>query len=355
MNVLALSRVLLVALTLTVLQSIQCAHAQGTLRGGVSTSEPSIKDIYRGQDPLKGKPEMAPPNSLGLCAPLVKGWILVWQSETTCYYFAPYPAPLQGRVITPDEAKKYHWDRCSAHPWDPTLIVCYGSPNIRPNGSGPGLPDFQVLKPGPAGGIGYTAGPDPCRPKGPGGYYYCNNGPGAWLPPGCHCGWGPGERPALHPLFPQTPNSTADNPPCSKPAKWKPGPVKNYFSPFDPHSYGLDFISDSRYITVAGHGAPGVGKLGSTPFPVGMVDAKTIARDIHEIRILPGNGTKGIRIAACESADANGASAPLAQQVADAYKALYHESVSIEGFEGCIQYDKPGGLDSFPCKVFTSR
>lgn len=45
--------------------------------------------------------------------------------------------------------------------------------------------------PGPAGGIGYVPGPDPCRPKGPGGYDYCANGPGARLPPGCFCGGGP--------------------------------------------------------------------------------------------------------------------------------------------------------------------
>ncbi len=41
--------------------------------------------------------------------------------------------------------------------------------------------------PGPAGGIGFVQGPDPCRPKGPGGYDYCQNGPGGALPAGCVC------------------------------------------------------------------------------------------------------------------------------------------------------------------------
>jgi len=41
--------------------------------------------------------------------------------------------------------------------------------------------------PGPAGGSGYTPGPNPCLPQGPGGYDYCQNGPGARLPAGCVC------------------------------------------------------------------------------------------------------------------------------------------------------------------------
>ena len=339
------------------LQYVQTGHAQTTLRGGVSTSAPSISGIYAGQDPLKGKPETMPPNSRGVCAPPAAGWILLYQSETTCYYFAPFKVPLQGQVISPQEAGQYKWDRCSAHPWDSTLIICYGPPRSRQNvGGGPGLPNFRSPLPGPAGGVGYVAGTDPCRPTG--NYNYCDNGPGARLPPGCNCGWGRGGRPSLSPVpIPPTPYSTSDRPCPKNSGKWEKGPVINYFSYLDSHSWNLDFVSDARYITVTGHGALGVGKIGRTPFPVSMVDAKFVAQDIHNIRMMPGNGSKGIRIAACESAQAKGASAPvpLAQQIADAYKSLYNEPITVEGYEGCIQFNKPGGLDSFPCKLFTSK
>jgi hypothetical protein len=53
------------------------------------------------------------------------------------------------------------------------------------NGGGP--PANYAPMPGPAGGIGYQPGPNPCLPKGPGGYDYCANGPGARLPAGCYC------------------------------------------------------------------------------------------------------------------------------------------------------------------------
>jgi hypothetical protein len=59
-------------------------------------------------------------------------------------------------------------------------------------GGGGDLPGPRVNNqspmPGPAGGIGYRPGPNACLPQGPGGYDYCQNGPGARLPPGCSCG-----------------------------------------------------------------------------------------------------------------------------------------------------------------------
>ena len=78
-----------------------------------------------------------------------------------------------------------------------------GSASGQPAGQG-GLPGShsgapggaaRAPIPGPAGGINYTSGPDPCRPHGPGGYDYCANGPGARLPPGCSCGSANGGRP----------------------------------------------------------------------------------------------------------------------------------------------------------------
>src|SRR5579871_662996 len=55
------------------------------------------------------------------------------------------------------------------------------------NGRGGPNYDDTPRMPGPAGGIGYQPGPNPCLPKGPGGYDYCKNGPGARLPAGCFC------------------------------------------------------------------------------------------------------------------------------------------------------------------------
>src|SRR5579883_120892 len=155
---------------LTLLGLIRGFAEQTTLRGGASTSSsaPTIPQIYAGQDPLKGKAEIMPANSKRSCLPVpVAGWILVYQSQTTCYYFEPFAAPLQGKVVTPQEAGAYQWDRCSAHPWDPSLFICYGTP--RP------LPGNPITGPGgggsPPGGAG--SGPrlsggvsanDPCHP-----------------------------------------------------------------------------------------------------------------------------------------------------------------------------------------------
>jgi hypothetical protein len=123
-----------------------------TLNGNVTVDyTPSLSQIYAGQDPLKGRAEYMPPESTGKCVPAVAGWILVYQSKTTCYYFAPFKTPLQGTVITPKEAGKYRWARCSAHPWDPTLIVCYGKPK----------PLWSSNGRGPYSGIAVV---DPCHP-----------------------------------------------------------------------------------------------------------------------------------------------------------------------------------------------
>jgi hypothetical protein len=158
-----------------------------------------------------------------------------------------------------------------------------------------------------------------------------------------------------------TPDPWSSAPPCPKAsAPIQRGPMINYFEFWDPHSWNIDWVSDSNYITVAGHGGPGVSGVGSNNFTRRnqLISVDTIARDIHKIRSLPGNSSKGIRIAACESADTDPkdpGSVPLAQQVADAYRRLYGESVTVEGFQGCIQFHRPDAFASFPCKLFTSR
>src|SRR5262249_37177204 len=111
------------------------------------------------------------------------------------------------------------WIRCGACG---SNVICWPNPGYqdffagRASGAGPsggqpagqgGPPNnqggwpaggYRAPMPGPAGGINYVAGADPCRPKGPGGYDYCANGPGARLPPGCFCGSaGGGQNPTL--------------------------------------------------------------------------------------------------------------------------------------------------------------
>jgi hypothetical protein len=161
------------------LSGVPLLAAQTTLQGGVSTDSTSLKDIYAGQDPLAGRPQMMPPASNGRCIPPNGNWILIRQTASTCYYFQRYPTPLQGRVMTPQEAGQSTWTRCSAHPWDPILVICYGTPQPK-SGSSPEPPSgspyppnskYVPLTPGPPGGypapynVGSTIrNPDPCHP-----------------------------------------------------------------------------------------------------------------------------------------------------------------------------------------------
>lgn len=72
--------------------------------------------------------------------------------------------------------------------------------------------------PGPAGGIGWVPGPNPCINQS-GSYNYCNNGPGARLPAGCTCnGSAPsGEKSLNRESGPQKPTQTQSKPPAPAP------------------------------------------------------------------------------------------------------------------------------------------
>ena len=90
-----------------------------------------------------------------------------------------------------------------------------GQPNQfgRP-GTGGG---YSPPTPGPnaAANFGQPVAPnaDPCRPRGPNGYDFCNNGPGARLPAGCYCNTPPPPQPAASKptrLTPDVKNSAPD-------------------------------------------------------------------------------------------------------------------------------------------------
>lgn len=136
------------------------------------------------------------------------------------------------------------------------------------------------------------------------------------------------------------------------------GPYINYFQDPVHGNDTVSWVSDSRYITVGGHGGPGATGLGACPWSANLVSPRQIATDVHTALMLPGNANKKVRLAACDSADTNPKdpnSVPLAQQVADAYRELYGVPISVEGFNGAVPYGRPNRLRGLSCRVFTSR
>lgn len=107
-------------------------YAGPQLRGGVSTTgEPSLAEIYADQDPLRGKPAIMPPALQGRvrkCIPPNRSWVLVRETPSTCYYFAPFPTPLRAVVVTVEDAKYRRLQgsaaRCGSHPWDRGKLLC---------------------------------------------------------------------------------------------------------------------------------------------------------------------------------------------------------------------------------------
>lgn len=136
------------------------------------------------------------------------------------------------------------------------------------------------------------------------------------------------------------------------------GPYINYFGDLIHNGDAMSWVSDSRYITVGGHGGPGRKGVGACEWSANLVPPKRIATDVHTALLLPGNANKKVRLAVCDSADANPRdpnSAPLAQQVADAYRELYGIPIAVEGFNGVVRYGLNTRLQGLPCRVFTSR
>lgn len=137
-----------------------------------------------------------------------------------------------------------------------------------------------------------------------------------------------------------------------------PGRVLDYYWLIDPHRYNMSWISDSRYITIGGHGAPGAPGVGGCPDRASLASVRQIATDLHRLLSLPAYANKKVRLAACESADPDPndpKSVPTAQQLADVYREIYGIPITVEGYNGPIQYDMTTQLQSYPCRVFTSR
>jgi hypothetical protein len=96
-----------------------------TLQGSVQSNSASGTDIYSlyaGEDPLGGKPEVAP-TSIGpkgnICIAPDPKWQLVTQIGNLCYWYAPFPKRLAGYVVP---MSKISWvesggGRCGVNPF----------------------------------------------------------------------------------------------------------------------------------------------------------------------------------------------------------------------------------------------
>jgi hypothetical protein len=190
-----------------------------TLKTGITYEDQSSESCekqnennpYTGMDPLTCYGVMAPTDSRGQCS---LGGMKVWKQQgNTCYYCSPITSPPNTIIVPMDQvgAADNQGFRCGEDQADACMAICSGGNTYTPplgtkiEGGGPGLPPTPAPKeggpppnyapmPGPAGGIGYVPGANPCLPFGPGGYDYCQNGPGARLPAGCECSKNPAPK-----------------------------------------------------------------------------------------------------------------------------------------------------------------
>ncbi len=193
-------------------------QSQMTLKGGVSYTDQSTASCeeqnadnpFVGMNPLVCHGAMAPTDSNGECTLNIGS---VWKKEGSyCFYCSPINPPIKGIIVPTDQvgAAGQQGFRCGADQADACMAVCSGGttftpppgvqggvgsgfkpgpvPNLKSGVPMGGPPPGYAPTPGPAGGIGYVPGANPCLPQGPGGYDYCQNGPGARLPAGCVCG-----------------------------------------------------------------------------------------------------------------------------------------------------------------------
>jgi len=150
-------------------------------------------------NPLTCHGQVGPQDSQKQCS--YAGMRMIAHIGETCYYCAPIVPPMNGIIIPFDQVGNAtnQGFSCYADQVDPNCMsICTkpgslnytpppisgGKPNPVPVTGGPPTNKSGPM-PGPAGGIGYVPGPDPCIAGG--GYNYCNNGPGGRLPPGCIC------------------------------------------------------------------------------------------------------------------------------------------------------------------------
>jgi hypothetical protein len=113
---------ILVAACLSFLSGAANAQAlQGSVQSN-SSSGTDIYSLYAGEDPLGGKPEVAP-TSIGpkgnVCIAPNPKWQLVTQIGNMCYWYAPFPKKLAGYVVP---MSKISWvesggGRCGVNPF----------------------------------------------------------------------------------------------------------------------------------------------------------------------------------------------------------------------------------------------
>jgi hypothetical protein len=202
---------------LIVIQLIPClARTQDTFSGGSGSSAAPTAysdqfstsciqgegpNVFKqvGMNPLACHGQQGPQDSQGKCS--YAGMTMIAHVGETCYYCAPIVPPLNGIIIPFDQVRNATSQgfSCFGDQVDPDCMsVCTKPGSLQytpstvdksppvPPGEGP-PPGYKPI-PGPDGGVGtVTSTANPCLPQGPGGYNYCDNGPGARLPAGCSC------------------------------------------------------------------------------------------------------------------------------------------------------------------------
>jgi hypothetical protein len=166
--------------------------------GRCEENEPPNVFKQVGMNPLVCHGQSGPEDSEKQCS--YTGMTMIAHIGQTCYYCAPIVPPINGIIVPSDQVGNAtnQGYKCGADQVDPDCMsICSktGTLKYTPPGPNGGLPGpksgppavYRTEVPGPAGGTGYTPGNNPCLPQGPGGYDYCQNGPGARLPAGCTC------------------------------------------------------------------------------------------------------------------------------------------------------------------------
>jgi len=166
--------------------------------GTCQENEPPNVFKQVGMNPLVCHGQSGPEDSQKQCS--YTGMTTIAHIGETCYYCAPIVPPTNGIIVPLGQVGNAtnQGYKCGVDQVDPgCMAICSKSGSLKytppgPNGDVPGPTPgppavYRTEIPGPAGGIGYTPGANPCLPQGPGGYDYCQNGPGARLPAGCTC------------------------------------------------------------------------------------------------------------------------------------------------------------------------
>jgi hypothetical protein len=183
-----------------------------------------------GMNPLACHGQQGPQDSQGKCS--YAGMTMIAHIGETCYYCAPIVPPLNGIIIPFDQVRNATSQgfSCFGDQVDPDCMsICTKpgslkyvpgtvdkSPPVSP-GEGP-QSGYIAPMPGPDGGVGtVTSTSNPCLPQGPGGYNYCDNGPGARLPAGCSCTVTKVVTPPAKTMLPPPGSKGITNEPAPKP------------------------------------------------------------------------------------------------------------------------------------------